>query len=861
MFEAFLIMKFTIPEFPEKHRIKLIGPGRMVDLSTSKDLESSLASLQRSPELDHKALGHYIDRTQHRTLAVKKWNGGQRTYYADGECTMSSDNLHESYLRETLFSDDHEDSSQTSDDDPDDIHPEPPSYKVMFETDVVPEPESPLCDRCQMINIDNLTEEGEGYKHSTWSELKSSARFCTLCSRLWCGLQDELGFFHHASDDVDGLEIRLLLDVRGGGSIVLPDQSHTSELPWKCIHIRIIDRGIGKGQTESDGTAMQDFESGQRPVSLQHQQDDICIRDVCMMCYTEEADPSEDAGVPWLRNIVENTDSSDSLNIAKGWLKQCLAAERSAKDHHDNHDHNLQSLGIVPAESPKRLLQITPSKDPNDSSGQSVRLIETRGRHYKYLALSYCWGKVSDTGTAWMTKSDTLHQHMEDTDWRNFPATIRDFLWVATALDVQYVWIDSLCTIQDDISDWEIESAKMGGIYRGALLTVAASRAHGSSVGLFNQDRAPHNFNHPSTFSKYVCVESCLRNGRISRLYLDHPGERSAEEQQYAIEVYDSPLAGRAWALQEQVLSRRTLYFGESQLYWECGHCRLSQNNAPHAHPIHGEYQLSNLCKPLNMRQVLIYWYHNVVEGYTRRGLTDPDDRLVAMSAIARATYLNRQVEYAAGLWRDCILPGLCWYRWGRGRKNVTTTARCPSWSWASQMSAVRYREALHQDEEGTESHRNVPKVLDVQISASENNPFGHVHSGRIMLHTRVTTGTVTRHRFRSDTSCLSSLHDMQTLVISEKNGWRVWFADAVMDDEGRMHQRVTVALVNYWNTDWDAEKQRWLLLLLEETGDQEQSYRRVGLAIVEGIPDPATGQHQEGYFDPGWTERVITLV
>lgn len=104
-------------------------------------------------------------------------------------------------------------------------------------------------------------------------------------------------------------------------------------------------------------------------------------------------------------------------------------------------------------------------------------------------------------------------------------------------------------------------------------------------------------------------------------------------------------------------------------------------------------------------------------------------------------------------------------------------------------------------------------------------------------------------------------IEDRQALVISEKSGCRVWHGDAVMDDEGRKHQKVTIALLNYWNTDWDTEKFRWLLLLLEDTGDKERSYRRVGLGVVEGNWDPMTDEYDKEDFEPGWTEQTITIV
>jgi hypothetical protein len=74
---------------------------------------------------------------------------------------------------------------------------------------------------------------------------------------------------------------------------------------------------------------------------------------------------------------------------------------------------------------------------------------------------------------------------------------------------------------------------------------------------------------------------------------------------------------------------------------------------------------------------------------YSRRKLIYSSDKLVALSALAKATYSNKRVEYFAGIWKDSVLGGLLWYRSGPGGK--ARTQGCPSWSWASQDSAVSY--------------------------------------------------------------------------------------------------------------------------------------------------------------------------
>lgn len=366
----------------------------------------------------------------------------------------------------------------------------------------------------------------------------------------------------------------------------------------------------------------------------------------------------------------------------------------------------------------------------------------------------------------------------------------------------------------------------MGGIYRGALLTIAASRSSSSSEGCFNR----HKKSNFDPFSNYTCVESCLQNGETSRLYFEkiiYRWGHSPETGLFGNEVYDSPLSRRAWVYQEQVLSRRTLYFAESQLYWECDHCRLSEDNSQQAQTERA-YPVLTFSQPMCTREVAVQWYGDAVETYSKRGLTDSSDKLVAISAVAKSTYLNRHVEYVAGLWQDCILPGLCWYRDGSGRKN--TKFRCPSCSWASQQPGVTYRALPYKYEEPKYSPY-AAKVVEFQVTLSVNNPFGNVHGGHIKLQTRVTAETVMRDRFGMYSSGFgyNNTLDEQALVLSEANGWRVWQGNAVLDDDGHRGPKVVIALMN----DWDPTDSKWLLLLLEQIDQKEQTYKRVGLGVV----------------------------
>jgi hypothetical protein len=57
-------------------------------------------------------------------------------------------------------------------------------------------------------------------------------------------------------------------------------------------------------------------------------------------------------------------------------------------------------------------------------------------------------------------------------------------------MGIRYLWIDTLCIIQDNPKDWELESANMGKVYLHSTCTIAAS-ASGSSTEGFKERPTP----------------------------------------------------------------------------------------------------------------------------------------------------------------------------------------------------------------------------------------------------------------------------------------------------------------------------------------------------------------------------------
>jgi hypothetical protein len=78
------------------------------------------------------------------------------------------------------------------------------------------------------------------------------------------------------------------------------------------------------------------------------------------------------------------------------------------------------------------------------------------------------------------TTQTSLESHQARIAYHDLPLTFRDFIDIARRLDVRYVWIDSLCILQDSKEDWESEAVQMGDVYSKSYLTIAAS---GSASG------------------------------------------------------------------------------------------------------------------------------------------------------------------------------------------------------------------------------------------------------------------------------------------------------------------------------------------------------------------------------------------
>lgn len=185
------------------------------------------------------------------------------------------------------------------------------------------------------------------------------------------------------------------------------------------------------------------------------------------------------------------------------------------------------------------------------SQSPGLRLIETadNSKLGRYVALSHCWGALNDDERV-CTYANNIKSFKIDIPFHALPRTFQDAVIVTRALGVQYLWIDSLCIIQGDAKDWEVEAGKMEDVFSSAYLTIAATASKSSLDGfLLNQTRR-------ST----IGIQTSQ-----GILYLAEAIDNFQADVERAI------LNTRGWVLQERALSRRTIHFTATQVYWECG--------------------------------------------------------------------------------------------------------------------------------------------------------------------------------------------------------------------------------------------------------------------------------------------------
>jgi hypothetical protein len=190
-------------------------------------------------------------------------------------------------------------------------------------------------------------------------------------------------------------------------------------------------------------------------------------------------------------------------------------------------------------------------------------LVEGLGRYARYVTLSHCWGNAKPVQTV----RQNLSQRQANITFAELPKTFQHAVELCQQLGIDYLWIDTLCIIQDSKDDWEIQSGEMGSIYYNSTLTVAAEDAFDSDGGML-LPADPHT---TVSLSQDFCNNRGQAYLRPSSWYPGHHTNWNMNMRERPDGPPRCALGRRGWAYQERVLARRVIHFARGSFYWMCG--------------------------------------------------------------------------------------------------------------------------------------------------------------------------------------------------------------------------------------------------------------------------------------------------
>ncbi|KAJ3516823.1 hypothetical protein NM208_g14793 [Fusarium decemcellulare] len=394
--------------------------------------------------------------------------------------------------------------------------------------------------------------------------------------------------------------------------------------------------------------------------------------------------PSE---APGQAHLEEHIGSETTLNIIRGWLTECSTSHTRCLER-----EALLGKTTSNAAVPTRLL------DLYDGQSRTWSLIETKRQsqeYSKYIALSHRW---SDQTPKLLRDNYTSFQRGRPDEV--LPRGYQDVITLCRALSVRYLWIDSLCIFQDMPEDFRREAATMINVYMNAFCTFSICCESGEA-GLLRSRR-------PNTIARSLATDYDDDTDTCEAGPLDHAFVFDRDE--WNIAVSNAPINRRGWVLQERLLSRRILYLGNDQLFWECDDLKACEV-APHGLPSRMKCRAR---KHLNadLDDLVRNVWPELVQEYMQNDLTFEEDRLIAFSGVARLMANRTGDDYMAGLWKSRLMFDLLWApaqaveRWRMHRfdseRLASSPYRCPgdgvpSWSWAASPGPIdwgrtRYR-------------------------------------------------------------------------------------------------------------------------------------------------------------------------
>ncbi|KAI1133015.1 hypothetical protein F5Y10DRAFT_229974 [Nemania abortiva] len=337
-----------------------------------------------------------------------------------------------------------------------------------------------------------------------------------------------------------------------------------------------------------------------------------------------------------------------------------------------------------------------------------------------YITLSHSWGNWQEAGLPRLLDENKDQYGQDGIRFDDLPLLFRDAIEIARWFEVRWLWIDSLCIIQNSpgMSDWAHEALLMCKVYKFGLLNISADDSYDARDGCF-RDRL-----------EAVVTPFKLRMANLERSWWVAMDERDVFDW-----VSAAPLSQRAWVFQERQLTRRALHFTKHEVFWECSaadpYCACE--TFPEGSPFSirflrmNKYEPSALLSGHDRNSKLRVWL-SICEDFSAKALTFERDRLPALAGLASEfAPLFPRDRYVVGFWSSTLPEALLWSTEHTKRKpGLRDVYVAPTWSWLSSDSSVSFRVIPRSD------HKLPCKVAEVRaihVTPCSPSPFGTVQT------------------------------------------------------------------------------------------------------------------------------------
>ncbi|KAK8042942.1 heterokaryon incompatibility protein [Apiospora phragmitis] len=384
-------------------------------------------------------------------------------------------------------------------------------------------------------------------------------------------------------------------------------------------------------------------------------------------------------------SLGRSTGDEETFDVAKAWLDTCLKEHKMCAQNDD-------AARVV---RPNRLLQLDGTISLVDSTAAAGQ---------EYVALSHCWGRQVRVPRLLAETEAELRAGVE---LSYLPNTFQHAVLITRKLGFRFLWIDSLCIIQDSAEDWRDQAEIMALVYNNSVLTIAALKSSGSHEGCFTDARNSLRLR-PCVSDELGVTVSSWNPGRLWEVEVNTSGYGA------------SPLHSRAWVVQERYSAPRTLLYGANGIYWECRCAQASESHycnvawddeankktwlqrleVDGSTDAAAQQQLSSNGTETSSAKMATWKDHwiGLLKVYSSCQLTQTTDKIIAVTGLIKEIERRSKAKPRCilGLW-DYDLPGMAlWYR-SRDIANTATDLigrldnNMPTWTWASVEGKCSY--------------------------------------------------------------------------------------------------------------------------------------------------------------------------